>query len=170
MSRAGERIYPLVPTTCWWRLFPKMITLPSFQSGLVHSMSSLVFVKDPWARELEVDELGCPPSEVGLSWHGLFNHSFSWNQREVTGALRVTVKTVNLQKHLIGVVHSNEHKVTAGLNVSGGFLKEAGLLLSLERTDGIFHARNFATLQDWSFPKSGCAKGRSYIFQGIAPL
>lgn len=72
-------------------------------------------------------------------------------QRAVTRALGMPVSTAHLWKHLIGVLHSNEHKVTAGWSVWRGFLEEAGPQLSLERTDRISHAKNFATHQDLEF-------------------
>ena len=68
----------------------------------------------------------------------------------MTRAPGVPVTTVNLWKHLIGVMHF-KHKVTADRNVWRGFLKEAGFQLSLERTDMISHPRNFATYQDLKF-------------------
>lgn len=77
---------------------------------------------------------------------------------------RGTFSTAHLWKHLIGVMHSNKLKVTAGWSVWRVFLEEAGPQLSLERTDRISHAKNFATHQDLEFSEVWlCGSEQLYI-------
>lgn len=133
-----------------------MITLPHFQSGLVHSMSSLVLEKALRASALEESEVGCPPSERRLSLQGPFHRAAAdirGGSKGCDKGTRGACYNCQPTETLLGVMHSNKHKVTAGWSVWGDFLKEAGLQLSLESTDRISHARNFATYQDLEFSK-----------------
>lgn len=135
---------------------PGMITLPHFQSGLVHSMSSLVLEKALRASALEESEVGCPPSERRLSLQGPFHRAAAdirGGSKGCDKGTRGACYNCQPTETLLGVMHSNKHKVTAGWSVWGDFLKEAGLQLSLESTDRISHARNFATYQDLEFSK-----------------
>ena len=148
---------------------PETITPPRCQAGLIHGTSSPVLEKVPSEQVPQVCEVGCPLSEVTVGFHRALLPALQLKsevgQRDVTRDLGITVITVNLQKHLIGVMRSNECKVTVGCSVWGGFLKEVGFQLSLERIDRITHARYFCSTSG-----SGCAEGTSYIFQYTMPL
>lgn len=153
-----------------WRVFTRTNRSPTFpvwacpQQELPYIGESLWVSKCPWCGWG-----GMPTewSEFELAPELQLNSKVG--QRDVTRAPGVPVTTVNLQKHLIGVIHLNEHKVTADRSVWCGLLKEAGFQLSLERTDRISHPRNFATYQDLKFSSLSVLKA-AVIYSSVLCL
>lgn len=145
-------------------VFLGTITLPHFQTGPVHSRVPLVSEKALWACTLEEDA-------HWMKWVWADTDLSTRAAAEIRGGPKGCDKGTRGACYNCQPTETLNRgdafkwaQVTAGWSAWGGFLKEAGLQLSLERSDTISHTRDFATHQDLEFSKVWmCWRQQLYI-------